>query len=266
MSFAVQSLPPPARRRQRPPARPFHVSCEFQPRAGGQPSLRLAGKDLVAAIPGDRRQWRRRSPDRAAEVRSRATVPRRALSSGPGIGRACTPPGADRRRSRSQAPGSTGPRSTPPATGERSSTVSSTRASRRCISRRSPAGSTFRPKVWRGRALDLIHEIEEEAAARRSRTGSQPLGVAAILGQHPHDRPKRPKKSPAPLFHACERQGARRALGGLSPGSSRPSGMPRRSSERETATRRFRPGASRRPCRSWADSFSSGPRGPQTLE
>jgi hypothetical protein len=53
-----------------------------------------------------------------------------------------------------------------------------------------------------GGALDLIHEIEEEVAARRSRLGSQPLGTAAIWGQHPHDRPKRPKKSPAPLFHA----------------------------------------------------------------
>ena len=44
--------------------------------------------------------------------------------------------------------------------------------------------------VWRARALDLIHEIEEEAAVRRSTTGSQPLGAAAILGQHPHDRPR----------------------------------------------------------------------------
>jgi hypothetical protein len=58
------------------------------------------------------------------------------------------------------------------------------------------------PEVWRGRALNLVHEIDEEAAVRRSRTGSQPLGVAAVLGQHPHDRPKRPKRSPAPLFHA----------------------------------------------------------------
>jgi hypothetical protein len=57
-------------------------------------------------------------------------------------------------------------------------------------------------EVWRGRALSLIHEIEEEAAAHRSRTGSQPLGAAAILGQHPHDRPRQTKKSPAPLFHA----------------------------------------------------------------
>ena len=57
-------------------------------------------------------------------------------------------------------------------------------------------------EVWRARALNLLHEIDEETAARRSRTGSQPLGIAAILGQHPHDRPQRSKRSPAPLFHA----------------------------------------------------------------
>jgi hypothetical protein len=57
-------------------------------------------------------------------------------------------------------------------------------------------------ELWRARSLNLVHEIEEEMAVRRSRTGSQPLGVAAILGQHPHDRPKRSKRSPAPLFHA----------------------------------------------------------------
>jgi hypothetical protein len=27
------------------------------------------------------------------------------------------------------------------------------------------------------------------------------MGVAAVLGQHPHDRPKPSKRSPAPLFH-----------------------------------------------------------------
>ncbi|HEY0553942.1 MAG TPA: transposase [Thermoanaerobaculia bacterium] len=56
--------------------------------------------------------------------------------------------------------------------------------------------------VWRSRALGLIHEIEEEAAVRRSSTGRQPLGAAAILRQRPHDRPKNTKRSPAPLFHA----------------------------------------------------------------
>jgi hypothetical protein len=39
------------------------------------------------------------------------------------------------------------------------------------------------------------------AAAQRERTGSQVLGVAAIRRQQPHGRPKRSKKSPAPLFH-----------------------------------------------------------------
>jgi hypothetical protein len=58
-------------------------------------------------------------------------------------------------------------------------------------------------KVWRARALGLIQEIEAETALRMKRTGSEPLGASAILGQHPHDRPKHSKKSPAPLFHAA---------------------------------------------------------------
>jgi hypothetical protein len=62
--------------------------------------------------------------------------------------------------------------------------------------------------VWRARALELIHEIEEEAAVRRS---SRPLGAAAILSQHPHDRPRHSKRSPAPLFHALSAT-ARREL------------------------------------------------------
>jgi hypothetical protein len=59
------------------------------------------------------------------------------------------------------------------------------------------------PEVWRARALHLIHEIEAETAIRSKQTGSQPLGSSAILGRHPHDRPKHSKKSPAPLFHAA---------------------------------------------------------------
>jgi hypothetical protein len=66
-------------------------------------------------------------------------------------------------------------------------------------------------EIWRARALGLIHEIEEEAAVRRSETGSQPLGAAAILGRHPHDRPRHSKRSPAPLFHALSAT-ARREL------------------------------------------------------
>jgi hypothetical protein len=57
----------------------------------------------------------------------------------------------------------------------------------------------------------LVAEIESEAAARREQTGSQVVGVSAIRGQHPLDRPKRSKKSPAPLFHAAS-QAVRREL------------------------------------------------------
>jgi hypothetical protein len=54
-------------------------------------------------------------------------------------------------------------------------------------------------------AANLVAEIESEAAAQRERTGSQVLGVAAIRRQQPHSRPKRSKKSPAPLFHAASK-------------------------------------------------------------
>jgi hypothetical protein len=37
---------------------------------------------------------------------------------------------------------------------------------------------------WKRRALSVITQIETEAAARRANTGSEPLGVAAILGRH----------------------------------------------------------------------------------
>jgi REP element-mobilizing transposase RayT len=51
----------------------------------------------------------------------------------------------------------------------------------------------------------LIAEIEADAAAHRRRTGSQVLGASAVRGQHPFDRPKKSKKSPAPLFHAASK-------------------------------------------------------------
>jgi hypothetical protein len=52
---------------------------------------------------------------------------------------------------------------------------------------------------------NLVAEIESEAAARRQRTGRQVLGASAVRGQHPFDYPKKPKKSPAPLFHAASK-------------------------------------------------------------
>jgi len=74
-----------------------------------------------------------------------------------------------------------------------------------------PCWKHLSSEVWRGRAINLIQEIVEEAAAQRARTGSQPLGAAGILGRHPHERPKNPKRSPAPRFHAVS-AGVRREL------------------------------------------------------
>ena len=74
-----------------------------------------------------------------------------------------------------------------------------------------PCWKHLPPEVWRSRAISLIHEIVEETAAQRARTGSEPLGASAILGRHPHERPNKPKRSPAPLFHALS-TGVRREL------------------------------------------------------
>jgi REP element-mobilizing transposase RayT len=56
---------------------------------------------------------------------------------------------------------------------------------------------------FRRRIAALIAEIVEEGAARRQ--GAEPLGVEAILRQDPHSSAARPKKSPAPGFHAATR-------------------------------------------------------------
>ncbi len=60
--------------------------------------------------------------------------------------------------------------------------------------------------AWRHCAAAIVAEIEAEFAAQCARTGNQPLGVSAVLGQHPHDRPQRSKKSPAPFVHAASHE------------------------------------------------------------
>lgn len=59
------------------------------------------------------------------------------------------------------------------------------------------------PQAYRELVVDLVREIEAEAAAEMALTGRGPLGPKAILRQHPHTRPNRTKKSPATLFHAA---------------------------------------------------------------
>lgn len=50
---------------------------------------------------------------------------------------------------------------------------------------------------------DLVLQVEQEAELQRRATGSEPRGGAFVLRQHPHDRPLRSKRSPAPLVHAA---------------------------------------------------------------
>ncbi len=68
-----------------------------------------------------------------------------------------------------------------------------------------PCWKHLSPEAYRQRVANMAAEIEEDAAAARKRAGTGPLGAAAILAQDPVSRPKRLKKSPAPLFHAASK-------------------------------------------------------------
>lgn len=58
----------------------------------------------------------------------------------------------------------------------------------------------------RMRIKSIMDEIEKATAEVHAQEGSEPLGVHAVLKQHPHDRPDRLKKTSAPLFHAETRR------------------------------------------------------------
>jgi hypothetical protein len=68
-----------------------------------------------------------------------------------------------------------------------------------------PRWDYLAPEAYRQRVASLAEEIEQDTAAARKRTGAEPLGTAAIPAQDPTSRPKRLKKSPAPLFHAASK-------------------------------------------------------------
>jgi hypothetical protein len=69
-----------------------------------------------------------------------------------------------------------------------------------------PCWEHLSPEKQKEEVAELVHEIEKEAEAKRAATGRAVLGRAAILKQHPHERPLRPKKSYAPLFHAARQK------------------------------------------------------------
>ncbi len=61
----------------------------------------------------------------------------------------------------------------------------------------------------RAAVSEIVGEIEREAKKRIS--GGRPAGKERILRQHPHERPARTTRSPAPRFHAAT-QRARRSM------------------------------------------------------
>jgi hypothetical protein len=66
-----------------------------------------------------------------------------------------------------------------------------------------PCWEHLSPEAHRERVAGLVKAIEEDAAAARKRAGIEPFGREAILAQHPHTRPERIKRSPAPFVHAA---------------------------------------------------------------
>jgi REP element-mobilizing transposase RayT len=66
-----------------------------------------------------------------------------------------------------------------------------------------PCWAHLSPEAYRERIRELVDQIDAEAAAQRAATGITPPGPEAIRRQNPFDRPNRPKRSPAPLFHAA---------------------------------------------------------------
>ncbi|MEP7009363.1 MAG: hypothetical protein ABJC13_03490 [Acidobacteriota bacterium] len=69
-----------------------------------------------------------------------------------------------------------------------------------------PCWADLSPEEYKARIADLLEAIVTGAANRRSATGIQPLGRAAILSQHPFSQPTKTKKSPAPLVHAASKR------------------------------------------------------------
>jgi len=56
------------------------------------------------------------------------------------------------------------------------------------------------------RVSEIVDQIAEEAAAEHQSNGTRPSNPAVFLRVHPHKRPERVKRAPAPLVHAATRE------------------------------------------------------------
>jgi hypothetical protein len=64
-----------------------------------------------------------------------------------------------------------------------------------------PCFENLSERERRARYRAMVADIERETRKKFSRGGRRVLGVRSILKQHPHRRPGKIKKKPAPLFH-----------------------------------------------------------------
>ncbi len=74
-----------------------------------------------------------------------------------------------------------------------------------------PCWSHLAEEEYRSRIREMVREIDEAAAAVQADSLIPPLGPDGVRSQNPETRPRRIKKSPAPLFHAL-RKTVRQAL------------------------------------------------------
>lgn len=72
-----------------------------------------------------------------------------------------------------------------------------------------PCWAHLDDQEYQKRCCQLLESIREETKARFRRNGVTPMGPRAIRRQSPHSRPRRPKRTPAPLCHASTQRARR---------------------------------------------------------
>ena len=60
---------------------------------------------------------------------------------------------------------------------------------------------------------DMLADIEAETRERHRREKTRPLGTAKVLAEDPFDRPRNPKRGPAPLCHASSAEAREEYIG-----------------------------------------------------
>ena len=69
-----------------------------------------------------------------------------------------------------------------------------------------PCWEELSPELCQWRIVEIVRQIDEEAAARLQKKCISPMGPDAVRRQQPHEIPVSTKKSPAPLFLAATKR------------------------------------------------------------